>query len=93
LRSDLGILHDDAAGDDGGAATIEGVADAGCERRFGGEKDETAGEGAADLVGAVHERHGEGDDALSLDELDTSVAERGAEWRGDGASDDYSVGR
>ena len=93
LRSDLRILHDDAAGDDRGAATVEGVADAGCERRFCGEKDEATGEGAADLVGPVHERHGEGDDALSLNELDTSVAERSSEWRGDGASDDYSVGR
>ena len=88
MRVDGGVLHDDVAGDDGGAAAVEILADAGSVRGGGGEEDEAAGGGAADLVCAVHVGEGEGGDSLAPDELDSGVAEWDAEGCGDGASDD-----
>ncbi len=92
LRCDGGELHDDVAGDDGGAAAIEVLANAGGVGRGGGKENEAASGGAADLVGAVHLGHGEGGDSFALDEFHARVADGDAKGSGDGASDDDGVG-
>ena len=92
LRNDRAELHSDVASDDGGAAAVKSLPDAGGVGSGRGEENEATVGRAADLVGAVLQGVGEGRDLLALDELDAGVAERDAEGRGDGASDDYGLG-
>ncbi len=92
LRRDGIGLHDDVADDDGCGGAVEILTYARSVWGGGGEEDETAVGGAADLVGTVGERDGKGGDSFALNELDLGVADGDSVGSGDGASDYDGVG-